>query len=117
MAIFVEYILILYICDFSDIDLVVIGTWTTLPLHTLENALLDAKISKSGQVRVLDKASVSNLHNFDLFKITPKGWEKRIAVYQTTISHLKTLTKRGVSIFIASKDEQTVLEGGNTYIF
>lgn len=89
-----------------------------MPLHTLENALLDAKISKSGQVRVLDKASVSNLLNFDLFKITSKGWEKRcIAVYQTTISHLKTLTKPGVSIFIASKDEQTVLGGGNTYIF
>jgi len=42
----------------SDIDLVVIGTWAHLPLHTLENALLDSKISKTGQVRVLDKASV-----------------------------------------------------------
>lgn len=90
-AIFVEYILILYVCDLSDIDLVVIGTWTTLPLHTLENALLDAKISKSGQVRVLDKASVSNLHNLDLFKRTPKDGERRCIVeYQTTISHLKS---------------------------
>uniref|UniRef100_A0A1B6KB64 polynucleotide adenylyltransferase n=2 Tax=Graphocephala atropunctata TaxID=36148 RepID=A0A1B6KB64_9HEMI len=42
----------------SDIDLVILGTWNHLPLHTLENALLNSKISKSGNVRVLDKASV-----------------------------------------------------------
>ncbi|XP_046677397.1 terminal nucleotidyltransferase 4B-like isoform X2 [Homalodisca vitripennis] len=42
----------------SDIDLVVLGQWNHLPLHTLENALLNSKISKSENVRVLDKASV-----------------------------------------------------------
>lgn len=43
----------------SDIDLVVIGEWDMLPLHTLEDALLDHSVCDPGQVKVLDKASVS----------------------------------------------------------
>ncbi|XP_074595864.1 terminal nucleotidyltransferase 4B-like [Brevipalpus obovatus] len=42
----------------SDIDLVVQGKWETLPLHTLEKAILDAGISDSDSIKVLDKASV-----------------------------------------------------------
>lgn len=42
----------------SDIDLVVIGMWTNLPLRTLERALLDQNIAEPSSIKVLDKASV-----------------------------------------------------------
>ncbi|KAG8231510.1 hypothetical protein J437_LFUL011548, partial [Ladona fulva] len=42
----------------SDIDLVVIGKWDTLPLHTLERALLENDIADANSLKVLDKASV-----------------------------------------------------------
>ncbi|XP_074661802.1 terminal nucleotidyltransferase 4B-like [Tubulanus polymorphus] len=42
----------------SDIDLVVFGKWDSLPLHTLEKALLDKGIAKQSDIKVLDKASV-----------------------------------------------------------
>ncbi|KYN06222.1 PREDICTED: non-canonical poly(A) RNA polymerase PAPD5-like [Cyphomyrmex costatus] len=42
----------------SDIDLVVIGMWTNLPLRTLERALLDRNIAEPSSIKVLDKASV-----------------------------------------------------------
>uniref|UniRef100_A0A8W7PMH9 polynucleotide adenylyltransferase n=1 Tax=Anopheles coluzzii TaxID=1518534 RepID=A0A8W7PMH9_ANOCL len=42
----------------SDIDLVVIGQWTMLPLRTLEMELISQGIAEPNSVRVLDKASV-----------------------------------------------------------
>ena len=36
----------------SDIDLVVVGKWETLPLRTLENALLDKKIADPATLKV-----------------------------------------------------------------
>ncbi|XP_076032218.1 uncharacterized protein LOC143020007 isoform X2 [Oratosquilla oratoria] len=42
----------------SDIDLVVIGKWDSLPLRTLEKALLDNKIAQTSSLKVLDRASV-----------------------------------------------------------
>ncbi|XP_014236265.1 non-canonical poly(A) RNA polymerase PAPD5-like isoform X1 [Trichogramma pretiosum] len=42
----------------SDIDIVVIGLWTNLPLHTLERALIDENIVEPSFVKVLDRASV-----------------------------------------------------------
>ncbi|XP_046386425.1 terminal nucleotidyltransferase 4A-like isoform X2 [Ischnura elegans] len=42
----------------SDIDLVVIGKWDSLPLHTLERALLENDIADASTLKVLDKASV-----------------------------------------------------------
>uniref|UniRef100_A0A182LZV8 polynucleotide adenylyltransferase n=1 Tax=Anopheles culicifacies TaxID=139723 RepID=A0A182LZV8_9DIPT len=42
----------------SDIDLVVIGQWTMLPLRTLEIELINQGIAEPNSVRVLDKASV-----------------------------------------------------------
>ncbi|KAL0129801.1 hypothetical protein PUN28_001806 [Cardiocondyla obscurior] len=42
----------------SDIDLVVIGMWSNLPLRTLERALLDQNIAEPSSIKVLDKASV-----------------------------------------------------------
>ncbi|KAB7507853.1 Non-canonical poly(A) RNA polymerase PAPD7 [Armadillidium nasatum] len=42
----------------SDIDLVVLGQWETLPLHTLKKALLDQNIAEPSSLKVLDRASV-----------------------------------------------------------
>ena len=44
----------------SDIDLVVFGKWKQLPLMTLHDALVEKKIVDLDQIKVLDKASVSN---------------------------------------------------------
>lgn len=49
----------IFFLSFSDIDLVVIGKWETLPLYTLERALLDNDIADPKSLKVLDKASVS----------------------------------------------------------
>ena len=37
---------------FSDIDLVVVGLWESLPLRTLEKALLDQKIADTDTIKV-----------------------------------------------------------------
>jgi len=44
---------------YSDIDLVVFGQWESLPLRTLEQALLKEGITTKETIKVLDKASVS----------------------------------------------------------
>ena len=44
---------------FSDIDLVIVGKWSELPLRTLERALLARGIAKPDSLLVLDKAAVS----------------------------------------------------------
>jgi len=45
----------------SDIDLVVFGKWESLPLFTLEKALLEKGITDRKAIKVLDKASVSTI--------------------------------------------------------
>uniref|UniRef100_T1J4Z7 polynucleotide adenylyltransferase n=1 Tax=Strigamia maritima TaxID=126957 RepID=T1J4Z7_STRMM len=50
----------------SDIDLVVFGTWDSLPLRTLEKALLDYNIADPMTIKVLDKASVPIVKLTDL---------------------------------------------------
>lgn len=53
----------------SDIDLVVIGKWSSLPLWTLEKALESRNIAEKDSMKVLDKASVSLLpHAKIIFK-------------------------------------------------
>lgn len=42
----------------SDIDVVVLGKWETLPMWTLEKALLSHGIAEPQSIKVLDKASV-----------------------------------------------------------
>ena len=42
----------LQIINFSDIDLVVVGLWESLPLRTLEKALLDQKIADTDTIKV-----------------------------------------------------------------
>ncbi|KAJ8303352.1 hypothetical protein KUTeg_019748 [Tegillarca granosa] len=50
----------------SDIDLVVSGKWDSLPLHTLEKALVDKGFADPLSVKVLDKASVPIVKLTDL---------------------------------------------------
>lgn len=42
----------------SDIDLMIMGKWDSLPLHTLKSELVKAGVADDDQVTVLDKASV-----------------------------------------------------------
>ncbi|XP_012288663.1 non-canonical poly(A) RNA polymerase PAPD5 isoform X2 [Orussus abietinus] len=58
----------------SDIDLVVIGMWTNLPLRTLERALLDQNIAEPCSIKVLDKASVP------IVKLTDKETEIKVDI-------------------------------------
>ncbi|XP_063984238.1 terminal nucleotidyltransferase 4B-like [Diachasmimorpha longicaudata] len=58
----------------SDIDLVVIGRWTNLPLRTLESALLDQNIAEPSSIKVLDKASVP------IVKLTDKETEIKVDI-------------------------------------
>ncbi|KMQ92972.1 pap-associated domain-containing protein 5, partial [Lasius niger] len=58
----------------SDIDLVVIGMWTNLPLRTLERALLDQNIAEPSSLKVLDKASVP------IVKLTDKESEIKVDI-------------------------------------
>ncbi|XP_011701557.1 PREDICTED: non-canonical poly(A) RNA polymerase PAPD5-like [Wasmannia auropunctata] len=58
----------------SDIDLVVIGMWTNLPLRTLERALLDQNIAEPCSIKVLDKASVP------IVKLTDKESEIKVDI-------------------------------------
>ncbi|XP_071558592.1 terminal nucleotidyltransferase 4A [Temnothorax nylanderi] len=58
----------------SDIDLVVIGMWTNLPLRTLERALLDQNIAEPSSIKVLDKASVP------IVKLTDKESEIKVDI-------------------------------------
>lgn len=43
----------------SDMDVVVIGEWDTLPLHSLAQDLLENGVCFKENIQVLDKASVS----------------------------------------------------------
>lgn len=42
----------------SDIDMVVIGNWNTLPLRTLEHAFVEHNIADASTIKVLDRAAV-----------------------------------------------------------
>lgn len=64
--------MVLYLLDFlyfSDMDLVVIGEWDKLPLHSLAQALLKNGVCNDN-IQVLDKASVSFLvNNFEILSV------------------------------------------------
>lgn len=58
----------------SDIDLVVIGKWSNLPLRTLEREFLDKEIAEQGSIKVLDKASVP------IVKLTDKQTDVKVDI-------------------------------------
>lgn len=51
----------------SDIDLVVFGDWTGLPLNQLKDALIRESVTDRDNIKVLDKASVRKNNNHLLF--------------------------------------------------
>jgi len=69
----------------SDIDLVLVGRWETLPLRTLERALLDNKIADPATLKVLDKASVP------IIKLTDKITRVRVDVSFNMANGLKSV--------------------------
>ncbi|PNF28796.1 Non-canonical poly(A) RNA polymerase PAPD5 [Cryptotermes secundus] len=58
----------------SDIDLVVIGKWETLPLRTLEQSLLEHDIAEPSTLKVLDKATVP------IVKLTDKKSDVKVDI-------------------------------------
>ncbi|XP_051983038.1 terminal nucleotidyltransferase 4B-like isoform X1 [Xyrauchen texanus] len=58
----------------SDIDLVVFGSWETLPLWTLEEALRKRKVADVNTVKVLDKATVP------IIKLTDSHTEVKVDI-------------------------------------
>ncbi|KDR20267.1 non-canonical poly(A) RNA polymerase protein Trf4-1-like isoform X3 [Zootermopsis nevadensis] len=58
----------------SDIDLVVIGKWETLPLRTLEQSLLEHGIADPSTLKVLDKATVP------IVKLTDKASDVKVDI-------------------------------------
>lgn len=68
----------------SDIDLVVIGEWATLPLHTLEKAILDAGIADADSIKVLDKASVP------IIKLVDKNSEIQVDISFNTCNGIES---------------------------
>lgn len=81
----------------SDIDLVVIGKWTDLPLHTLEKEFLDKDIADEQGIKVLDKASVP------IVKLTDKKTEVKVDISFNTCNGVKSaeLIKRYMSQYPA----------------
>ncbi|XP_023030229.1 terminal nucleotidyltransferase 4B isoform X2 [Leptinotarsa decemlineata] len=58
----------------SDIDLVVIGKWSNLPLRTLEQEFLEKDIAVHDSIKVLDKASVP------IVKLTDKKTDIKVDI-------------------------------------
>jgi len=69
----------------SDIDLVVVGRWETLPLRTLERALLDRKIADPVTLKVLDKASVP------IIKLTDRDTKVKVDISFNMANGLKSV--------------------------
>ena len=44
---------------FSDIDLVVHGNWEVPPLNSVRDVLVERKLARPDDIKVLDKAAVS----------------------------------------------------------
>lgn len=58
----------------SDIDLMIMGKWDTMPLHTLKNELIKADVADEDDIKVLDKASVP------IVKVIDKETEVRVDI-------------------------------------
>jgi len=68
----------------SDIDLVVFGDWTGLPLNQLKDALIRESITDRDNIKVLDKASVP------IIKVTETKTDLRIDISFNMINGVKS---------------------------
>jgi len=69
----------------SDIDLVVVGLWESLPLRTLEERLLGRNIADPATIKVLDKASVP------IIKLTDKLTKIKVDISFNMANGLKSV--------------------------
>jgi len=69
----------------SDIDLALFGKWETLPLRTLEAALLEDDIADPATLKVLDKASVP------IIKMMDKRTRVRVDVSFNMVNGIKSV--------------------------
>ena len=77
-------ILIILVCLTSDIDLVVFGDWTGLPLNQLKDALIRESVTDRDNIKVLDKASVP------IIKVTETKTDLRIDISFNMINGVKS---------------------------
>lgn len=68
----------------SDIDLVVFGDWTGLPLNQLKDALIRESVTDRDNIKVLDKASVP------IIKVTETKTDLRIDISFNMINGVKS---------------------------
>ena len=65
--------------NFSDIDLVVVGLWESLPLRTLEKALLEQKIADTDTIKVRTPSSNPTRHTLtNMFPACPRSWTRPV---------------------------------------
>ena len=69
---------------YSDIDLVVFGDWTGLPLNQLKDALIRESVTDRDNIKVLDKASVP------IIKVTETKTDLRIDISFNMINGVKS---------------------------
>ncbi|XP_067929695.1 terminal nucleotidyltransferase 4B-like [Watersipora subatra] len=69
----------------SDIDLVVFGKWTNLPLWTLENAFVERGIADRSTIKVLDKASVP------IIKVVDKRTDVKVDISFNQVSGVRSV--------------------------
>jgi len=68
----------------SDIDLAVFGKWESLPLYTLEKALISKDLAEAATIKVLDKATVP------IIKLTDKKSKIRVDISFNTETSVKS---------------------------
>lgn len=68
----------------SDIDMIVIGKWESIPLFTLERKLLESGIVNENSIKVLDKASVP------IIKLTDLQTKVRVDISFNTSNGIKS---------------------------
>ena len=68
----------------SDIDMVVVGKWESIPLFTLEKKLLESGIVDETTIKVLDKASVP------IIKLTDLRTQIRVDISFNTCNGIKS---------------------------
>lgn len=86
----------------SDIDLMIMGKWESLPLHTLKSELVKAGVADDDQVTVLDKASVP------IVKVRDKESDVRVDISFNTSNGVNSANLIRVSISCIPSPSLTV---------
>lgn len=93
--------LFFFFSPFSDIDLVVFGKWGRPPLQELEQALRKHNVAEPFSIKVLDKATVSNLPCWFLATHVHQTQE-RFSFDQNELRHHNTKQTYVIELFYGS---------------